>query len=151
MQRRLAYATLLLLTSQLVSPAALAQTTGQAAPAPPAADAQEEQKTPEVSAPGVDMDLTDIVVVGRHIPNVVRATPQVVSVLSSEDIARTGEGDIAGALTRVTGLSVVGGGFVYVRGLGDRYSSSLLNGSPWLRWPSASTAIVPPLATHGTK
>ncbi len=40
----------------------------------------------------------DIVVVGRHIPNVVRATPQVVSVLSSEDIARTGEGDIAGAL-----------------------------------------------------
>ena len=130
MQRRLAYATLLLLTSQLVSPAALAQTTGQAAPAPSAADAQEEQKTPEVSAPGVDMDLTDIVVVGRHIPNVVRATPQVVSVLSSEDIARTGEGDIAGALTHVTGLSVVGGGFVYVRGLGDRYSSSLLNGSP---------------------
>ena len=31
------------------------------------------------------MDLTDIVVVGRHIPNVVRATPQVVSVLSSDE------------------------------------------------------------------
>ncbi len=41
-----------------------------------------------------------------------------------------GEGDIAGALGRVTGLSVVGGGFVYVRGLGDRYSLALLNGSP---------------------
>ena len=38
------------------------------------------------------------------------------------EIARTGEGNIAGALGRVTGLSIVGSGFVYVRGLGDRYS-----------------------------
>ncbi|UIJ44303.1 TonB-dependent receptor [Sphingomonas cannabina] len=142
MQRRLAYATLLLLTSQLVSPAALAQTTGNAPPASdpaaaaaPQQDAQapqtDQQQDVEISAPGVDPSAAqDIVVVGRHIPNTIRATPQVVSVLSSADIARTGEGDIAGALTRVTGLSVVGNGFVYVRGLGDRYSSSLLNGSP---------------------
>lgn len=137
MQRRLAYATLLLLTSQLVAPAVLAQTAGgSAAPAPtPAPVPQDQPGNPEqdveVSAPGVDTEnIEDIVVVGRHIPNAVRATPQIISVLSTEDIARTGEGDIAGALTRVTGLSVVGGGFVYVRGLGDRYSSSLLNGSP---------------------
>ncbi|HVJ03505.1 MAG TPA: TonB-dependent receptor, partial [Sphingomonas sp.] len=117
MQRRLAYATLLLLTSQLVSPAALAQTAGgttepaQATPPQPADPAQGEADAPqqevEVSAPGVDTgDIGDIVVVGRHIPNTVRATPQIISVLSTEDIARTGEGDIAGALTRVTGLSV---------------------------------------------
>jgi len=144
MQRRHAYATLLFLTTQLVSPAVLAQTAGDAAPAPasppqtsnPAdsvgtTDPQSDQATPEVSAPGIDpLAGEEIVVVGRNIPNVVRATPQIVSVLSTADIARTGEGDIAGALTRVTGLSVVGGGFVYVRGLGDRYSSSLLNGSP---------------------
>ncbi len=59
-----------------------------------------------------------------------RARRRSISVLSHEDIARTGEGDIAGALGRVTGLSVVGNGFVYVRGLGDRYSLALLNGSP---------------------
>jgi len=134
MQRRLAYATLLLLTSTLVCPAALAQTAGSmpAPSTPPQSNdpqaGQDQQETPEVSAPGMDMEVTDIVVTGRHIPNVVRATPQIVSVLSSADIARTGEGDIAGALTRVTGLSVVGNGFVYVRGLGDRYSASLLNG-----------------------
>ncbi|NLS27028.1 hypothetical protein S2M10_20200 [Sphingomonas sp. S2M10] len=137
MQRRHAYATLLLLTSQLVPAAALAQST--AAPTPstagPAeqdtAQQQDTQPPVEVSAPGFDGQVPEeIVVTGRFIPNVVRATPQVVSVLSSDDIARTGEGDIAGALSRVTGLSVVGGGFVYVRGLGDRYSSSLLNGSP---------------------
>ncbi|CAN5697586.1 TonB-dependent receptor [soil metagenome] len=144
MQKRLSYGTLLLLTSTLVAPAAIAQTSGGAVPPPaaqtgavPAADgtAQDQAGDPEaqveVSSPGYDSAAgEDIVVIGRNIPNVVRATPQVISVLSSADIARTGEGDIAGALSRVTGLSVVGGGFVYVRGLGDRYSSSLLNGSP---------------------
>ncbi len=148
MQRRLAYATLLLLTSQLVAPALLAQTAGapaatsttatspdgQATPqsqTPTGQDGQSTEEPVEISAPGVDASTSsEIVVVGRNIPNTIRATPQIVSVLSAADIARTGEGDIAGALTRVTGLSVVGGGFVYVRGLGDRYSSSLLNGSP---------------------
>ena len=70
------------------------------------------------------------------------AAPQVVSVLSSADIARTGEGDIAGSLSRVTGLSVVGNGFVYVRGLGDRYSLALLNGSP-LPSPEPLKRVVP--------
>ncbi len=144
MQHRRAYATLLLLTSQLVAPAVLAQTAPAPAPATPpvtqtgtrpdAAQPQDGTTTDapaEVSSPGFDESAAEeIVVVGRNIPNVVRATPQIVSVLSEADIARTGDGDIAGALTRVTGLSVVNGGFVYVRGLGDRYSSSLLNGSP---------------------
>ena len=145
MQQRLTFATLLLISTTLVAPAALAQSTSPtpAAPPPaqtstPATSTQTDSATPgtpteeqvEISAPGASDALEDIVVIGRNIPNTVRATPQVVSVLSSADIARTGEGDIAGALTRVTGLSVVGGGFVYVRGLGDRYSSSLLNGSP---------------------
>jgi outer membrane receptor for ferrienterochelin and colicin len=62
--------------------------------------------------------------VGRRDRDLQQSTTQVISVLSAEDIARTGEGDIAGALGRVTGLSVVGGGFVYVRGLGDRYSQA---------------------------
>ena len=71
-----------------------------------------------------------ITVTGYRERNIQKATTEVVSVLSTDDIARTGEGDIAGALSRVTGLSVVGDGFVYVRGLGDRYSLALLNGSP---------------------
>ncbi len=145
MQHRRAYATLLLLTSQLVAPAVLAQTAPAPATATPPVvqtgtqpdaattpqDGTATDAPAEVSSPGFDESAAEeIVVVGRNIPNVVRATPQIVSVLSEADIARTGDGDIAGALTRVTGLSVVGGGFVYVRGLGDRYSSSLLNGSP---------------------
>ncbi|KKI18128.1 TonB-dependent receptor domain-containing protein [Sphingomonas sp. Ag1] len=151
LRQRTAYSTLLLLTTTLVAPAALAQVApSTSTPAGPpatstmstgvdparpqvetAAQPDAEQGVPEVSAPGIDASSGgDIVVVGRNIPNTVRSTAQVISVLSSADIARTGEGDIAGALTRVTGLSVVGNGYVFVRGLGDRYSSALLNGSP---------------------
>jgi len=141
MTKRPIYASLLLLSSALVAPAALAQDTGAPAPdAPPVAT--EAPLTEETAAQDDEADVSipggadqEIVVTGRFTPNVVRATPEVVSVLSSADIARTGEGDIAGSLQRVTGLSVVGGGFVYVRGLGDRYSLALLNGSS--RWTSS--------------
>lgn len=140
MLKPLTYAGLLLVSTSLVAPAAVAQTT---APAPstatPAPDPQDQpQESPDVSIPGGG----DIVVVGRARANITQNAPQVVSVLSSEDIARTGEGDIAGALQRVTGLSVVGNGFVYVRGLGDRYSSALLNGSP-LPSPEPLKRVVP--------
>lgn len=101
------------------------------------ADAGQEGEVPEVSVPG-----GDIVVTGRRSRNVVKASNQVISVLSAEEIARTGEGDIAGALSRVTGLSVVGNGLVYVRGLGDRYSLALLNGSP-LPSPEPLRRVVP--------
>jgi hypothetical protein len=95
----------------------------------PAAQVEEKEAGPDVAAPGGLVVLDEVVVAGGRV-DVQQATTQVVSVLSSEDIARTGEGDVAGALARVPGLSVVGGGFVYVRGLGDRYSLALLNGSP---------------------
>lgn len=99
--------------------------------------AEAEELPPEVSMPGAA-----IVVTGQRDRNVVRAAPQVVSVLSTAEIARTGEGNIAGALGRVTGLSVVGNGYVYVRGLGDRYSLALLNGSP-LPSPEPLKRVVP--------
>src|SRR3546814_6512188 len=128
MTQRPLFASLLLLSTALVAPAALAQDAdAPAADASAAQPAPPEEEQGDVSIPGGAN--AEIVVTGRFTPNVVRATPEVVSVLSSADIARTGEGDISGSLQRVTGLSVVGGGFVYVRGLGDRYSLALLNGS----------------------
>ncbi|MDB5690002.1 MAG: hypothetical protein JWL91_1878 [Sphingomonas bacterium] len=102
-----------------------------ATPGAAASADQDPHEKVEISAPGAGSSFpAEIVVTGRNIPNPVRATPQVLSVLSATDIARNGDGDVAGALSRVTGLSVVGNGFVYVRGLGDRYSSALLNGLP---------------------
>jgi outer membrane receptor protein involved in Fe transport len=72
----------------------------------------------------------EIVVLGVNIPEPMRETSEVATFLSAEDLARTGDDTAAAALTRLTGLSVVSNRFVYVRGLGDRYSSALLNGSP---------------------
>lgn len=48
--------------------------------------------------------------------------------LSSQAIKSSGSGDIAAAVKSVPGVSVQGGKFVYVRGLGDRYTKSILNG-----------------------
>ena len=49
--------------------------------------------------------------------------------ISSEQIKRSGDGNVGAALKRVTGVSLVGGKNVFVRGLGDRYSNVQLNGS----------------------
>ena len=49
--------------------------------------------------------------------------------ISAELISRSGSSNAADAMTKVTGASVVGGKYVYVRGLGERYSSTHLNGA----------------------
>ncbi len=49
--------------------------------------------------------------------------------ISAESIGRSGSSSAADAMSRVTGASVVGGKYVSVRGLGDRYTTAQLNGS----------------------
>ncbi len=56
-----------------------------------------------------------------------RLAPVVSDSISAEDIRNSAASDAAGALEKVTGVSVVDGGFVYVRGLGERYSATMLN------------------------
>jgi hypothetical protein len=48
--------------------------------------------------------------------------------LSLQSIKNTGANDIASAVKAVPGVSVQGGKYVYVRGLGDRYTKTTLNG-----------------------
>ncbi|MDK2762301.1 MAG: TonB-dependent receptor plug domain-containing protein, partial [Sphingopyxis sp.] len=150
MSKPIRLASLLLISTALVAPAtAMAQSAPAAeTPAPPVADPAAETpvdaEAQEAAEEELDVSIPggEIVVTGRRNANVERTSPQVVSVLGAADIARTGEGNIAGALSRVTGLSVVGNGFVYVRGLGDRYSLALLNGSP-LPSPEPLKRVVP--------
>ncbi|MEM8826097.1 MAG: TonB-dependent receptor plug domain-containing protein [Pseudomonadota bacterium] len=157
---------LLLVSSALVAPAALAQSqppTSTLSPGAPPASVQDEAEAIESATPGADPEIENdddafvmpdisgpgggdeddmIIVQGRNIPEPIRATAEVVSVLTAEDIQRAGDGNIASALQRVTGLSLVGGRFVYVRGLGERYSLALLNGSP-LPSPEPLRRVVP--------
>ena len=115
----------LLTSSALVAPSAFARQAEEADPAPGSAS-------------------TDDVIVVRYqfTPEPQRNTAQVASFITAEDLERSGDGDAAIALTRLSGLSIVGGRFAYVRGLGDRYAAALLNGSP-LPSPEPLRRIVP--------
>jgi len=48
--------------------------------------------------------------------------------ISSGAFRSIGDSDAASAMTRVSGVSVTGGKYVFVRGLGDRYNKTILNG-----------------------
>ncbi|MEL7170606.1 MAG: carboxypeptidase-like regulatory domain-containing protein, partial [Bacteroidota bacterium] len=81
-------------------------------------------------------DGTEVVVEARAIRNneatLLRDRAKAVMVsdaISAEAISRSGAGDAADAMEKVVGASVVGGQYVYVRGLGERYANTQLNGS----------------------
>lgn len=71
-----------------------------------------------------------------------RDAATVTDIIGAEQISKTGDSDAASALKRATGLTVVGGKYVYVRGMGERYSSSLLNGAS-LPSPEPEKRVVP--------
>ena len=79
----------------------------------------------ENAAPAVELE--EVFVLGEFIPQEKRDTSEISNVLAAEDLNFVPETNLGAALSRVAGLSLVGGKFVYVRGLGERYSSTLLN------------------------
>ncbi len=58
-----------------------------------------------------------------------QASESVSDAISADEISRSGSSDAAEAVKTVVGASVVDGKHVYVRGLGDRYSNTQLNGA----------------------
>ena len=97
------------------------------------------------SLPGVpislDIDLSlagsgvieEVVAVGTYIPATSTAQERdasaVLDSIGAEQMSRFGDSSAASALTRVAGVSVVGGQYAVVRGMAGRYISSTLNGS----------------------
>jgi outer membrane receptor protein involved in Fe transport len=53
----------------------------------------------------------------------------VVSAITAEEISRSPDGDAAAAVRRVSGVTVQEGKYVFVRGLGERYTTTSLNGA----------------------
>lgn len=66
----------------------------------------------------------------------------VADILGAEQLARSGDSDAASALRRVTGLTLVDGKFIYVRGLGERYSSARINGAS-IPSPDLTRNVIP--------
>ncbi|MFT4800053.1 MAG: outer membrane receptor protein involved in Fe transport [Candidatus Azotimanducaceae bacterium] len=85
--------------------------------------------------PSLNFNMEEVVVLGRlrsaaESLQDERMNEEVVTdVLGAEMMSRVGDSTVAMALRRVSGLSLVGDKFVYVRGLGERYSNTLLNGA----------------------
>lgn len=90
----------------------------------------------------VEPQIEEISVIGQFVPDEKRGTDQVSNVVGEEQFTRSGDSNIAEALKRVAGLSTIGGKFVYVRGLGERYSTTLLNGAI-LPSPEPINRVVP--------
>lgn len=117
---------LLTVSTLLAAPGALAQAPDEEAPA---AQESASRSDPEASAVQESEPIQEIEVLGKNIPEPMVRTAEISSYLLPEDLARQGDDTAAAALRRVTGLSLSQGKFVYVRGLGERYSAALLNGS----------------------
>lgn len=58
-----------------------------------------------------------------------RSASQIIDNIGAEEMAKNTGSDAAGALKRVTGISLQDDKYVFVRGLGERYSNTTLNGS----------------------
>lgn len=56
-----------------------------------------------------------------------RKSANLIDGISAASFRKIGDSDAAGAVKRVTGVSVEGGKYVFVRGLGDRYTKTMLN------------------------
>ncbi|MCG8575609.1 MAG: TonB-dependent receptor [Flavobacteriales bacterium] len=61
--------------------------------------------------------------------NIRRMSSHPIDAITSEQFRKTGDPTAAGALKRVPGVSLAGGKYIYVRGLGDRYNKTTLNGT----------------------
>lgn len=110
----------------LASSAVYAQQAEQAQPTQPQPEQTEQ----------LDQTIEEVVTTGTRLQGSAAAVIEerrnqafVADILGAEQLARTGDGDAASALRRVTGLTLVDGKYVYVRGLGERYSSARLNGA----------------------
>jgi outer membrane receptor protein involved in Fe transport len=105
--------------------------------------------TPPTDTRPNDADaIEEVVVTGRFISSSQqlvneRMTDAYATDLLGEDtIARLGDSTVGDALRRMPGLSLVGGKFIYIRGLGERYSSTFLNGAQ-IPSPDLTRNVIP--------
>ena len=84
----------------------------------------------EEEVAGGDEAIEEVVVLGRFISSSQQLVNErmndafATDLLGAETIQRLGDSTVANALRRVPGLTLVQDRFVYIRGLGERYSST---------------------------
>lgn len=109
-----------------------------------------DQNTPvDFKLTPAGVELAEYVVLEPHLAGTVasvieeqKTATSVATVLGAEQFSRAGDSDAASALRRASGLTLVGGQFVFIRGLGERFSSTLVNGAA-IPSPDATRRVVP--------
>ena len=83
----------------------------------------------------VAVELSEVTITAQAIRNTETAlltmkqkSANVLDGISATNLKKIGDSDAASSMKRITGVSVEGGRYVYVRGLGDRYTKTTLNG-----------------------
>jgi TonB-dependent receptor len=86
------------------------------------------------ATPGEAPDIEEFVVLGSEVAVDARElrldSDELLNVLSAEELSNFAASDIAEGIKRLAGVNVVEGQFAVIRGLEDRYSSTLYNGAP---------------------
>ena len=89
----------------------------------------------EIGMEEATIELSEVVVTANTIRNtetalltIKKKSANVIDGISSANFRKIGDSDAAASMKRVPGVSVEGGKYVYVRGLGDRYTKVILNG-----------------------
>ncbi|WP_457747952.1 TonB-dependent receptor domain-containing protein [Sulfurimonas sp.] len=95
------------------------------------------------------MELEEFVVLAPKIKGSIAAVMaeeknanSITNIVGSAEISKKGDSDAAGALKRITGVTIVDGTDIYVRGLGGRYSNVEMNSMP-LPSPNPQRRTVP--------
>ena len=92
--------------------------------------------------------IEEVVVLGRAISatqdliNERLTDANVIDTLGADTISRLGDSTVGAVLRRLPGLTLVNDKFVYIRGLGERYSASLLNGAT-IPSPDLTRNVIP--------
>jgi hypothetical protein len=74
--------------------------------------------------------------------DVQRTATAIVNSVTAEQITKNGDGDAAQAIKRVSGITLQNGRYVFVRGLGDRYTTASLDGAR-IPSPEPEKKVVP--------
>ncbi len=90
----------------------------------------------DVTLKSADNELQEVEVVAKQVKaneyymeNVKKKSAATIDYISSETMKKTGDQNVSAAIARVSGVSTGGSGLITVRGIGDRYVKTTLNGS----------------------
>ncbi|MEA3228807.1 MAG: carboxypeptidase-like regulatory domain-containing protein [Campylobacterota bacterium] len=103
----------------------------------------------EVELTPASMELEEFVVLAPKVEGTIatimeeeKKSKSISNILGAQEMSKKGDSSAASALKRVTGVTLIGGKSIYVRGLGDRYSNIEMNSMP-LPSPDPTKRVVP--------